>query len=139
MIISTLLLAVAAARGHREQSPLTSDSALQKKLAGTWINEINLGDGGIYTSVIDYKPDGSYTGQSTIVRAGETNKCSEEGTFSIRGDVLIVTMTKHNSTNTPAARIDRMRIVRLDNRELVVKSEDRPDLGTVTSRKQVSR
>jgi hypothetical protein len=138
MTTLSLLLALVSACGQREQSPVTSDAALQKRLSGTWISEMEIKGEGHRRCVHVYRADGSYAGEATTVGSNKTSRVSEAGTFLVRDGVLIVTNTKLNGTNAPVPRVDRDRIVRVDDRELVVRSEDRPDVGPVTCRKQVS-
>ena len=130
----TLILLLTAC-GQREPSPVASDADIQQKLVGTWIKEMNLDDGVQVRSVTVFRPDGSYAGKGTIVESNKTQWASEAGTFLVRGGVLILTMTKHSSTNARLPVVTRDRMVRLDDRELVMQSEERPDLE-VTFRRQ---
>ena len=130
-----MLIMLLTACEQREPSPVMSDADIQQKLAGTWIKEMNLNDGVQVRSVTVFRPDGSYTGKGTIVGSNETQWASEAGTFLVRGGVLILTLTKHSSTNARLPVVTRDRIVRLTDRELVMKSEERPDLEAVTSRR----
>lgn len=134
-IIALSLLLTAC--GQRQQpSPVTSDADIQKRLSGTWTNEMTIEDGH-WKCVTVYRSDGTYAGESTVVRSHETQThwASESGTFVVKGGVLIMTMTRHSQPNARVPRVDRIRIVRLDDRELVVQDEERPDLEPVTSRR----
>jgi hypothetical protein len=133
MVVLSLLLTDC---GHREHSPVTSDAALQKRLSGTWIFEMEIQGEGHRTCVHVYRADGSFAGEATTVGSNKTDWVSEAGTFLVKDGVLIATNTKHNGTNAPTPRVDHDRIVRVDDRELVVQSEDRPDGGPVTGRRE---
>ncbi len=132
IVVSFLLTAC----GHRQQpSPVTSDADLQKRVAGTWIYEEETGDGQYRCVVHVYRPDGSFAGEGTTVGSNKTIRVSNTGTALVRDGVLILTLTTRNGTNQ-VPLVARDRIVRLDDRELVLQSEDRPDLGPVTCRRE---
>ena len=57
-------------------------------------------------------------GESGVIRTADI-----EGKFQVRDGVLIDTMTKHSNTNAVLPRSTRARIVRINDREMVLNSE----------------
>jgi len=132
IIVVSLLL---TACGQHKPSAMSSDPDIEKRLSGTWTNEHWVGDDEHYSWVGVFKPDGTYAGERTFVLSNKTSRVSEAGRFVVKDRVLVVANTTRNGTNAPAPRVDRMRIVRVDGRELVLKDEERPDV-TVTNRRE---
>ncbi len=130
-----MLILLLTACGQRHPSPVTSDRDIQKRLAATWIFETNR-DGEQFRSITVIAPDGGYVAEATVVRSNVTQRFSESGTILAKDGVLIETMTRHSSTNARVPLVNRKRIVRLDDRELVVQYEERPDLEPFTFRRE---
>jgi len=122
MIMLSMLL---TACGQRHASPVESDAEIQAKLVGTWVMERTNIDGEL-RDVLTIAADGSYVAEMTSVMSNETRRDSESGTILFRGGVLTDTTTSHSDTNARLPYVERTRIVRLDDRELVLQSEERP-------------
>jgi hypothetical protein len=131
MIVLSLLL---AACWQSERSPVTSDAETQQRLAGTWVYLKDRNDGQ-FKSVTVIAPDGSYTTRGTLTRSNGSSQSSWAGTLLVSHGVLIETTTMHNNTNVEVPEIQRFSIVKLDEREWVVRGEEKPD-KTVIFRKE---
>ena len=122
----TLILLLTAC-SQRHASPVEGDAEIQAKLVGTWVMERTNIDGE-RRDVLTIAADGSYVAEMTSVMSNETRRDSESGTSLFRGGVLTDTTTSHSDTNARLPYVERTRIVRLDDRELVLQSEERPDV-----------
>ncbi len=131
MIMLSMLL---TACGQRHASPVEGDAEIQAKLAGTWLMEKTNIDGE-HRDVVTIAADGSYLAEMTTVKSNETRRDSESGTILFRGGVLTDTTTSHSDTNARLPFVERTRIVRLDDRELVLQPEEQPN-GEGTFRRQ---
>lgn len=126
MIMLSLLL---TACGQRHPSLVERDAEVQQKLAGTWVKEETNKYGDQFRTASVIAPDGSYVAEGTFVVSNRTNRFSESGTFLVSNGVLTDTTTKHSDTNARLPTAYRARIVRLDGRELVLQSEERPEVS----------
>jgi len=122
----TLILLLTAC-GQRHASPVEGDAEIQSKLVGTWVRETTDNDGE-YRTVDTISPDGSYAAEGTFVVSNKTRRFTEAGTILFSSGVLTQTTTRHSNTNARLPFVERTRIVRLDDRELVLQSEERPDV-----------
>ena len=74
-------------------------------------------------------PDLSYVATGTNLLHDVTQTGGDAGTYVVKDGMLIQTMTKSRSTNTNMRLpmvFPPLRIVRIDDRELVVRTEERP-------------
>jgi len=126
MIMLSLLL---TACGQRHPSAVETDAEIQKKLAGTWVNEETNKYGDQFRTVTVIAPDGSYVAEGTFVVSNKTDRFSEAGTIRVSGGVLTDTTTKHSDTNARLPFVERTRIVRFNDRDLVLQSEERPEVS----------
>lgn len=134
LVSMIMLSALLTACGQRDASPAESDAEIQKKLAGTWVKEETNKFGDQFRTVTVIAPDGSYVAEGTFVVSNKTNRFSQAGTILFSDGVLTDTATKHSNTNARLPMVERTRIVRLDDRELVLQSVERPEVS-VTFRK----
>lgn len=112
----------------------SADDKIRKKLPGTWVLEARHEGGRDVWSTVTVAPDGSYT--CTLDLPGRTNgprTISMEGTFRVEDGFLIDTATKDSQTNSPLPYTVRSRIVRIDDRELVLDYERLPGFGYPTN------
>lgn len=130
MIMLSLLL---TACEQRHASPVEGDAELQAKLVGTWIWEKTDSDGE-HSVLVTIAADGSYVAEMTTVKSNATRRDSESGTMLFQGGVLTDTATSHSDTRARLPMVNRKRIVRLDGRELVLQSEERPEVSTTFRR-----
>ncbi len=114
ILITTVLMVAGCSR--------SSDAEARKKLQGTWVangsglhgddfnSTISIDSGGGYVcKVITHSPFYSRTITSDLA-----------GTLRITNGFLIDTTTQHSNTNAVLPYVTKFRIVRLDNRELVL-------------------
>jgi len=116
--VFALVLLLLSACNHQE------DGADRQLPPGIWVVEGVYPSGGDFTSTITVAPDGAYRCQ--IVSHDSSNVARNfelEGTFRIQDGVLLDTNTKNSSTNARVPFISRSRILRMDERELVVNFE----------------
>ena len=79
-------------------------------------------------------PDGSYLSQVDIPgRMNGPQIVSIEGTFRVEGGFLIDTPTRYSETNISVPPTSRVRIIRIDDRELVVDYEKNPGTYSPTN------
>lgn len=103
LVLLTLLLAACNRPGVK----------IQQELAGTWV--VDLGGNLRSTDVI--QPNGSYECQIT----GDANGriVTIDGILLVKGENLIDTVTKHQSTNLLAPVVFHGHVVRIDDHEFV--------------------
>ncbi len=107
---------------------------MQKQLAGTWTFEARYGGGITSEETVTVAPDGRYS--TTINLPTRTNgprTVNFEGTFRVENGFLIDIMTKNSQTNAPVPYTNRIRIVRIDDRELFLDFEKIPGAGYPTN------
>lgn len=100
------------------------DGVARQMPPGTWVVEGTYPNGGSFKSTLRVAPSGDY--QCQIVAFGSSNVARTfemEGTFQIQNGVLIDTMTKYSNTNAQLPQISCARILRMNERELVVDYE----------------
>ena len=125
-----VVLLVTACSRHED----SADDKIRKKLLGTWVLEARYEGGSDMRSTVTIAPDGSYA--CTLDLPGRTNgprTISMEGTFRVEDGFLIDTVTKHSQTNAKWPNTSRSRIVRIDDRELVLEYERLPEFGYPTN------
>jgi hypothetical protein len=113
-LAAVLLLSDCSRRGEVED---------RKKLTGTWLVEGSYPKGGDFKSTITIDSDGHYVCQvlATSPDDSVTRTGNLAGTFEIKHGVLTDTMTKYSNTNLAQPIISQFWIIRMDDRELVVK------------------
>ena len=109
-----------------------SDAALRARLTGTWNVRVVGPDGSSDThGTFTVAPDDSYRSELVTTVSNETRRVTLQGFISIREGFLIVTTTNAVPHWLPEARrgtlplggaISRSRIVRLDERELMIET-----------------
>jgi len=109
-----------------------SDAQLQAKLPGVWqTTESQDGDpakgqiNATHTSTFIVAPDGKFdcVAHSTSRTDGSTWTNNTSGTWEVRNGLLIDTITRGDNTNAPLPVIWTLRILRADDKELVLKYE----------------
>jgi hypothetical protein len=116
-ILAILALIVSACN----QNP---DARAQKLLVGTWSMTANYEWGYNATITISIGPDGKYVCQ--VVGRGESGTertFDMQGTWHVQNGVLIDTMIYNSTTNYTLPSVSRGRIVRIDNREMLLRWE----------------
>ena len=100
------------------------DARAQELLTGTWLMSADYGGANTATYTITVGPDGKYA-CSVMVRApsGRQHVFQMQGTWQVQNNVLIDTMTNHSSTNATVPLVSRGQIVRLDDREMLLRRE----------------
>jgi major membrane immunogen (membrane-anchored lipoprotein) len=91
------------------------DAEIQDKLTGTWVFDFG---NGVQSTVVQHQ-DGSYRTHITGFTDGSVHIL--EGTMLAKDGVLIDTITNDNRTNEPVPRSSRVRIVRLNDHEMVLR------------------
>jgi len=104
--IAVSLLLTACGRG---------DSKAQHDLTGTWIANYSNGR----HSTIAIRTDGNYSCKIEGYTNGPT--VTIQGRMRVNDGFIVDTCTKHSSTNARVPFVTHIRIVRMDDRELVVK------------------
>jgi hypothetical protein len=126
-----VVLLVTACSRHED----SADEKIRKNLPGTWVLEARYESGSDIRSTTTVAPDGSYA--CTLDLPGRTNgprTISMEGTFRVENGFLIDTITRDSQTNARAVpNTNRSRVVRIDDRELVLEYERLPGFGYPTN------
>ena len=127
-LLIMLSVCLTACEHHPASLSSMSDAEIQKKLAGTWRDQ----KGESY-SIHVVASNGNYAGQAVFKDADGIRNVTEEGTWIIRDRKLIQTCTKNSSPMAYAyiPTTESFIIVRLDERELVMKLEERPEFDLV--------
>lgn len=97
-----------------------ADAALRERLVGTWRYTKSEGNKIDITSDLTFMvtTNGGYLSQVTLPQTH-----SAEGTAEIKNGYLIVTATRRDNTNVAPPFTEREKIISLDEKELVLKSE----------------
>jgi hypothetical protein len=135
-VLASVLLLTACRR--KEETHLSPDTEMRKKLPGIWVFEPKYASGRndqrVTTTVA---ADGSYV--TSIALPGRTNgprTIKLEGTWRIEDGFLIDTITKDSQTNSSVPRTSRDRIIRIDDRELELADPEK-NPGTVSPTNQI--
>jgi len=119
LLLPFILVALLLAACNRQ-----GNGTVQRISPGTWVVEGAYPNGGNFKSTLVVAPDGDYRCQ--IIARGSSNEVRTfelEGTFRIQDGVLLDTTTKNSSTNAQVPNTSRARILRMDDREIVVRYE----------------
>lgn len=98
----------------------------QAAIAGTWLLARDIPGGSHFQSTTIIARDGHYVSQISIVHSNHPSRNAAEfqGTFEIKDGLLIDTINKDSQTNSRVPRTSRARIIRMNDREIVVKYEE---------------
>jgi hypothetical protein len=126
-----VILLVTACRPHKD----SADDAMLKVLPGTWLWEAKYAGGSKQENMLTVAPDKSFTLTITVTdRTNGPPTIRMEGTFRIAEGILIETITIDSQTNAaPLPRTNRTRIVRIDERELVLDCDKMPGVAYATN------
>jgi hypothetical protein len=123
--LSVVLLLLATACKKQE---VAVKAALPENLPGVWVFEASYANGDKAQRTVTLAPDGNCV--STISGPGGTAgplAGSQEGKMRVEDGYLITTVTKDGlTTNVAGLYTNRARIVRMDDRELVLEEEQVP-------------
>jgi hypothetical protein len=97
-----------------------SDSAIQQRMVGTWFLDYYHA----FQSTITIGTNGDYVAYRTNGHS-RTNKL--EGTMEIRDGLIIDTLKKSSITNEPVPLVFTNVIIRVTDRELVYRAQDRSE------------
>jgi hypothetical protein len=97
------------------------DAWIRKELVGTWASAGSYANGSTFKSTMTIARGDNYVCEVVVhSESGPTRTVKIEGTLQVRDGVLIDTMTKHSNTNAVLPMSTRRRIVRIDEREMIV-------------------
>ena len=126
LLFFAVVVLVTAFRQHKN----SANDRTQKQLSGTWTFEAIYPGGRKVELTHTFAPDGSFV--ETII-PNSTNGArivSFEGTFRVEGAFIVETTTNEATMQPPTAHYpqstERIRIARIDDRELVLHYEKRP-------------
>ena len=104
--IGLLIVVILLARRHVRT---TRDAEIFRKLPGTWV--LSYGSLNVHS-------DGSYVLQ--FMHTPAEGVLTNEGTFQVRNGIIINTLTKSYRTNAQLPQITQMRIVRINDHEIII-------------------
>jgi hypothetical protein len=112
------------------------DAGPQAAIAGTWLFAKDMPDGGQMQSTTRVAANGHYVSHLQTLSSNRISRMvTFEGIFEVKDGCLIDTITKDSQTNAaPVPRTDRARIIRMDDREMVVRYQGKDE--EVVFRKQ---
>ena len=117
LIVILFALLLLAACNHR------SDTAVRKNLPGTWHV-----DDGSPTHTFTVAPNGDCVDHSVVGTPDTgTQTVETDGTVEVKDGFLIHTITKSSRTNATVPLVLRARIIRADDREMVINPEGTKD------------
>jgi hypothetical protein len=96
----------------------SSDSAVRQRMVGTWFMDF----AHVYQSTITIGTNGDYVAYRT---SGHSRTNRLEGTIEIRDGLMIDTLKKSSITNEPVPLVFTNVIIRVTDRELVYRAQDR--------------
>jgi hypothetical protein len=117
--ILVLLVLVAGCRKQSERAA-SSDGEMWRKLAGVWVHKQTLKSGAEIVATLEMARNGTYTDVDTFSKPlpDGLRKIESSGRWRIEDGFLIMTVTSSSLTNAQSGEEARVRIVRLDDREL---------------------
>jgi hypothetical protein len=122
-----LLLMSAAGCSRQSESAASSDQKMQHKLAGVWVHNRTLKSGPDIVAFLEMNQDGTYTGIDTFSKPmpDGVSRVETGGRWRIENGFLIMTGTSSSLTNAHLPEEARIKIVRLDERELEYEPPDK--------------
>jgi hypothetical protein len=119
-LLITMAVCLTACGHHQPSLSSLSDAEVQKKLTGTWREQ---GEHAVCTFVV--ASNGDFVTQGVFNEAHGVRKLTMKGTWIVKNGILIQTYTKSSQTNAHLPISDPLAIVRLDDRELVLRYDGR--------------
>lgn len=112
----------------QESAPAAPEVAKQKfskeKLLGKWLYSGKVGETSI-VGVTEFRKDGTIVAKGKMTTDGETQEVTIEGTWEIKGDVLIETVTKtSNQDVVPNGTVSKDKILSISDTEFVYEDQD---------------
>jgi len=123
--LSLMLLTTAC---KPQQAPISSaDDETLRKLAGAWAGEFNYASGSHVDVLTTVAPSGGYVSRLSMPgRTQGPRLIEQQGTWRVEHGFIIETVTSDSQTNAPVPYTNRMRLVRVDDRELALEVEKIP-------------
>lgn len=118
----TLVLVLTACK-RQQESQLSRDDEMRTKLSGRWVFDAKFATGHVIHGTTTLAPDGRYFTELDLGRTNGLRIVNMEGTFHVTDGFLIEAVTKHSQTNVSVPYTNRSRIIRIDDRELVLDFE----------------
>ena len=115
-----VLLVLVAGCGRQSEGAASSDQERQHKLAGVWVHKRTLKSERDVVATLAMNPDGTYTGIDTFSKPmpDGVSRIETSGRWRIEDGFLVMTETSSSLTNAHLPEEGRVRVVRLDDREL---------------------
>jgi hypothetical protein len=105
-------------------NPLPSDGAIQQKITGHWWHSQPFSSPFGVMSRLSIASNGDYVCHITFYNGRIVHTNSLEGRWQVKGGLLIETITKVTPPRQPVPSVCTNRIVRVNDRELVYRTQD---------------
>jgi hypothetical protein len=120
---AALSLSLAACNRTDKSTAIPIDAEIRQKLPGTWSVDFIRSNGNRFESTIVVSSNGNYICEIADTRSNDVRFIDIEGTLQVKDGFLIDIITKHSMVTNGHPWTNREQIVRMNDRELVVKVE----------------
>jgi len=103
--------------------PAISDTDIRRRIIGTWIADASSHNGTSMVGAVTFDANGTLAAKIVIIRGDRKEDIRYEGTWQVERGKMIETVTRSNAKWTPVGKITRDTIIRVDDDELVFKTE----------------
>ena len=127
MLIAFSLALFAMGCKGQQVTAASPDDEVFRKLLGVWAGEYKYASGSEMNMTITVAPDGSYVSKLSIPgRERGPRFIEQRGTWRVQSGTIIDTVTSDSQTNFAVPYTNRMRVLRVDDRELAFEMEHIP-------------
>jgi len=129
-----VLVLLISACTRQDETGLSPDANMQRKLCGVWMADCNYSSGTVVSNTITVAPDGSYVARLSIPgRKYGPRDIEQRGVWRVEPGFIIDTVTNDSQTNAIVPSTNRFRVLRVNDSELVVEPEKIPGVGYPTN------
>src|SRR5579871_6461675 len=126
LLFATFALVTAACSGQSSltNAPSRTDAEITRNLVGSWKVDVTFPSGTTGKGSVSLAKDGTFTSEGTFAQGDGHISIGYAGTWQVENGVLIETVTNSSHSNLPpVGLVTRDRILRVDNRKFVFKTE----------------
>lgn len=109
-----------------------SDLAIRQRVVGPWIVDSHSPNGASFHGTMTIVSGSNFISKATMTFGEKKQELNFEGTWQVKNGFLIETVTKSGSKFPPVGLVTRDNIIRVDDQELVFKTEQ----GKTVTRKR---
>ena len=131
-LLSLLAVNIPSVLATTELRKEPSDAEIRQKVVGTWIVDTHSTNGVSIEGTVTIFSDSKFISKATASVGDKKQELEYEGTWQVKDRYLIETITKSGSKLITAGKVTRDKIIRVDDQELVFRTES----GKIVTRKR---